>query len=279
MKKIIAAIDGLKLSESTVNYAVHLAKQANTHLVGIFLEDFTYHSYKIYDLVGNEGVSEKKMHRLEEKDKATRAQAVESFEETCQRAGLNYSVHHDRSIAIRELLHESVYADLLVIDSKETLTHYEEETPTRFIRDLLVNVECPVLLVPSTYKPIDRIILLYDGSPSAVYAIKMFSYMLPSLKHVQAEVLSVKDTNENMHVPDNSLMKEFMKRHFPNAIYTVLQGNPETEILKHLKNKEQNMLVVLGAYHRGMVSRWFKASMADTLMKAVHAPLFIAHNK
>ena len=45
MKKIIAALDGLKYSESVVKYAVYLAKQNSSHLVGVFLEDFTYHSY------------------------------------------------------------------------------------------------------------------------------------------------------------------------------------------------------------------------------------------
>jgi len=34
MKKIIAAFDGLKYSEATKDYAIHLAKQTNTPLVG-----------------------------------------------------------------------------------------------------------------------------------------------------------------------------------------------------------------------------------------------------
>ena len=38
-------------------------------------------------------------------------------------------------------------------------------------------------------------------------------------------------------------------------------------------------LVVLGAYQRGMVSRWFRASMADVLMRDLKLPLFIAHSK
>ena len=81
-------------------------------------------------------------------------------------------------ISLPELLHESIYADLLIIDSKETLTHYEEEVPTRFIRDLLTDVQCPVLLVPQKYKPVKKIVLLFDGEPSSVHAIKMFSYIL-----------------------------------------------------------------------------------------------------
>jgi hypothetical protein len=37
--------------------------------------------------------------------------------------------------------------------------------------------------------------------------------------------------------------------------------------------------VVLGAYQRSEVSRWFKTSMADILMRELNVPMFIAHNK
>jgi nucleotide-binding universal stress UspA family protein len=279
MKKIIVAIDGLKYSESSTAYAVHLAKQMNAHLVGVLLEDFTYHSYKIYDLVGEEGVSDAKMEILESEDRETRKQAAGKFENACRAAGLNHSIHHDRSIAFRELLHESIYADLLLIDSKETLTHYEERIPTRFVRDLLSEVQCPVLVAPKEFHPIDNIILLYDGAPQSVFAIRMFSYLLADIEPLPAEVLTIKALKETQHVPDNMLMKEFMKRHFPDAAYTVLHGDPETEIVDYLRQKTSNTLVVLGAYSRGMASRWLRESMADVLMKELRLPLFITHNR
>jgi hypothetical protein len=193
--------------------------------------------------------------------------------------GLNYTVHHDRSIALHELLHESIYADLMIIENKETLMHYEETIPTRFIKDLLSEIQCPVLVVPAKYKPLDKLVLLYDGQPSSVYAIKTFSYLFPELKYLETEVLSVRESGRNRHVPDNRLMKEFMKRHFPQAYYTVLNGYADVEITENLKAQKNNLLVVLGAYKRSRVSRWFRESMADILMAEINFPLFIAHSK
>lgn len=68
MKKIIAAFDGLKYSEATKEYAIDLAKQTNTHLVGIFMDDTIYTSYKIYELIVKEGASEDKVRIYEAKD-------------------------------------------------------------------------------------------------------------------------------------------------------------------------------------------------------------------
>ncbi|OQP63772.1 hypothetical protein A3860_22795 [Niastella vici] len=279
MKKIIAVFDGLKYSESTANYAVYIAKRTGSHLVGVFLDDFTYHSYKVYELVSERGfINEDKMARLDKQDEEMREEAAGKFSTLCQAAALNYTVHHDRNIAIHELLHESIYADLLIIENKETFTHYEEKVPTRFVRDLLSEVQCPVLVVPKRFNHFDKAVLLYDGEPASVYAIKTFSYVFSGIDDLKVEVVSVKNTKESMHVPDNRLIKEFMKRHFPEAAFTVLRGDAVTEILDQLKGKGENMLLVLGAYNRGMVSRWFRPSMADILMEELNKPLFIAHH-
>jgi nucleotide-binding universal stress UspA family protein len=238
-----------------------------------------YTSYKIYQLIVKEAASEDEVKKYQARDQDTRAAAAKKFETACQDSGVEYSIHHDRDVAIQALKHESVYTDLLIIDSKETLTHYTEKLPTRFIRDLLGDAQCPVLIVPKKFKPIQKLILLYDGEPSSVHAIKMFSYLLPQLKHLETEVISVKPADETLHMPDNKLMKEFMKRHYPKAKFIVMKGLAEDEIVTRLKLERENALVVLGAYRRGTVSRWFRESMADILMKEVKLPLFIAHNK
>lgn len=279
MKKVIAAFDGLRYSESTERYAIQIASQTNSHLVGVFLDDYAYHSYKIYELVNEEGgVMTARQRKLNEKDEKTRAAAAERFEAACREAGLEYTIRREPCIAIQELLHESIYSDLLIIDNTESFSHHPQETPTFFIRHLLSDVECPVLVVPPRFKAIDKLLLLYDGEPSSVHAIKMFSYTLSTLKHGPVKVLSVKDKKETRRIPDNRLMTEFIKQHFVKPTFTVKKGDPETEILKYLDGVE-NSLVVLGAYRRGRVSRWFRHSMADVLMKKLQLPLFIAHNK
>src|SRR4030095_6169528 len=279
MKKFIVAFDGLKFSESVRDYAVTLARQSGAHLVGVFLDDFTLHSYKIYDLITKDGYSEGRQRQLEEKDRLKRNLAAESFETACQEAGLNYSVHHDRNVAIQELLHESIYADLLLIDNRETLTSYPEKIPTEFIRDLLTQADCPVLMAPHHFKPISKLVLLYDGEASSVHAIKMFSYTLSSLKQEPTEVVTVRDIDDSLHVPDNRLIKEFLKRHLPKETYTVLKGKSESTTVDFLRTQTGNPLIILGAYGRGAVSRWLNPSMADALMKNLRFPLFSAHNK
>jgi nucleotide-binding universal stress UspA family protein len=278
MKKIIAVFDGLRFSESALHYAIAFTREQPAHLVGLFLDDFTYNSFSMYKLLKT-GAQPAVIKKYEAEDQQTRAAATAHFENACQRAHLNYSVHHDRSIAIQELLHESIYADLIVIDAHETFAYREAPAPTRFMQDLLTDVQCPVLIVPSVYQDIKKILLLYDGEPSSVHAIKMFSYLFPGLQMLETEVLSVNGPETGQHLQDGRLMKEFLKRHFPQAHYQVIEGQPEAAIVDYLRQKGNDTLAVLGAYRRGAVSRWFRPSMADVLAQSVSVPLFIAHNK
>lgn len=280
MLNFLAVFDGYKVSKSTMDYAIQITKTSKAHLVGLFLDEFIYRSYNVYQVMTTNKNYDAVMKDLDEKDKKKRDQAVLIFQKACEKSDVSFSIHRDKSIALQELKHESMFADLIIINEYETFTKYKEKSPTRFIKELLSDLQCPVLVVPNAFKPVDKIVLLYDGAPSSVYAVKIFSYLFGNLPDMPVEVYTVKEeVKANLHVPDNKLMKEFIKRHFPKATFTVAKGNAEEQIQGYLQNHKENELVVLGAYQRSELSRWFKTSMADILMQKLNTPLFIAHNK
>lgn len=280
MKKFLAVFDGYKISKSTMAYAQELAYTADAHLVGVFLDELFYQAYNITKILKNYDKPEEIIRQLDEKDKKKREDTVRIFEQSCAKAKINFSVHRNNKIALQDLKHESMFADLIIISEHETFSRYKQKPPTRFMKDLLADVQCPVLTVPGIYKPIDKITLLYDGGPSSLHAVKMFSYLLGDYNEVPVEVFTVKDKYiDSLRLPNNKLMREFIKRHFPKAEFKIVKGDPEEQVLGHLRNHEENELVVLGAYRRSEISRWFKTSMADILMSELDTPLFIAHNK
>lgn len=280
MKKIIAAFDGLDFSESTLEYATFISKTVKAHLVGVFLDDFTRMSESVLEVAEHSGGLDAGLKKIRHKDQITRDMAEDRFNKACESIGIEHSVHRDKSIAIQELLHESIYCDLLIIDAYCSFMLLKEKPPTTFLRELLSEVQCPVLVVPNNYYPINKIIYLYDGAPSSVHALKMFDYLLPQLHHLDTEVITVKPPEQSFHLPDNRLMKEFMKRHNPKAEFIVLKGaSPKQQLLAYLGQPNNEQLIVLGAYQRSRISRWFKESMADVLLEHNICPLFIAHSK
>ncbi len=276
MHKIIAAFDGLNYSKSTSEYAMQLSKKINGFLTGVFLDDRTYTSYKIYQLIANNGISEKKLRTYKEVDEKKRFTASKEFDEECNLKGIPHIIHHDKQIALIELLHESIFADLLLINNQETFSHHSENAPSRFIRDLLSDVHCPVLLTPSDYKPIEQLFFLYDGQPQSMHALKMFYYIFQDFGNIPIEIISIKSMESNMHLPDGKFIKEWIGRHFKNATYTTLKGLPANEIVHHINKSKKHSIIILGAHRKTILSRWFTSSITDVIIKEFDMPLFMS---
>ncbi len=278
MKKFIAAFDGLDFSESTMNYAIFIARNCEAHLCGVFLEDFTRHSYGMADITRFEGSHfEQHVSLMEKRDRKRRRASVTKFEEACLNAELDFSVHRNHSLAAKELVKESVYADLLLVSSGESLTRFDESAPTRFVHDILQKARCPVVVLPHTYQPVEKIILLYKGETSSVLAFRLFSYLFESVKEVETEVLMIKEPDDAEDFPEPGLFREFLRFHFPNIRFVLLKGYAEEELPGYIEREKKIPLVVLEAYSRGGITHLFQRTLADQL-RSFQVPLFIGHH-
>jgi len=279
MKKFLLVLDGFQLSMGTVDFAIRLAQSEQAQLVGLFPEEPTYRSYDMYKVIMGASDVDQTVENLDKLDEAKREEAVRQFQSACEKAGITFSIHRDKRLADRVILEESTYADLLIICKQERFSMTEEDIPSVFLQKLMASSFCPVLILPLSYQPVDEVFVLYDGKPSAVFAAKHFRYILPGMAtSSKIQIVNVKQESESSHLPNNKLMRDFVSRFFPNATYTQLRGSAEEQIKGYVRNNSGNELLVVGAYRRSDLSRWFKASMADTLIKELNNPVFIAHH-
>lgn len=202
-KKFLAVFDGLNFSKSTLEYSIQLTKGIGAFLVGFFLDEFIY-SYDVSPILASYKDAEESLSQQAAKDKK-KDESVKEFERACSQAGIHYSFHRNAGIAIQELKQESIFADLIIINGNETFSLFPENPPAHFIKELLTDVQCPVLIAPGKFRPIDKITLLYDGRPSSVFVIKMFSYFFGDLGGMPVEVFTVKDIMQGSHLPNKKL--------------------------------------------------------------------------
>jgi hypothetical protein len=276
MKKVIVAFNSLGLSESALQYAIFLARTCKAHLVGVFLREDTQLGYAIYEAIERQSEAGRRIFdEIGRSDKATMEKTIAAFEAGCRKAGINYSVRRNKKNALDELLHETAFADLLVIDASETFSYIGNKLPGWFMKNVLHDAQCPVITVPKKFNPVDKLVLLYDGGPASIRAIKLFDYILPELSDLEATLLSVKNEKDSLHLPDNKLMKEWMKRHYSRVNYRIVKGE-EKEIGRIVSPEGAHALIVTGSYQRSSLSMWLRRSLADLLLRETRSPLFIA---
>ncbi len=170
---------------------------------------------------------------------------------------------------------ETRYADLLVMDPETSCTKELEKLPAVLVEELLAKAECPVIIAPCSFDGIEEIVFAWDGSQSSAFAIKLFTYLFPQLKDKKAIIVHAIE-GEGGDISDKAKMKEWLECHYSSIHWEELPGDADTALFGYLLKKKK-VFIVFGAYGRSTVSRFFRHSHAEKVIKTVTQPIFIAH--
>ena len=263
MEKILLAIDALNPDKNSLEFACFLARLTKSKMTGIFLDNAALEETAIGD---NSGETSKS--GLIEKN-------IRWFNEKCIGEETKHDLHTDSGIPVEELIIESRYADLVIVDSETSFNQPYEGSPTRFVKDFLNHAECPVVVAPESFEGIDEIVITYNGSSSSVFAMKQFSYLFPQLSDKKVSIIQVSE-NGKWNEKEKEKLSEWLKTHYYHFEFISLKGEADTALFDNLW-KRKNVFLVMGAFGRGSISQFFKKSRGELIIKAITQPIFIAH--
>lgn len=187
MDKILIAVDSQNMDVSSVSFAFQLAELTHSKLTGLFLEepDVEEEEEIILTRSGGELYVESVAIKDggEDEDKASvRLENMDLFRTLSEQHQVQASIHLDKGLPINDLIAESRFSDLLIVNATTSFFDLDEKAPTGFVKNVLHDAGCPVIISPETFEGIDNIIFCYDGSKSAVFAMKQFTYLFPRTK-------------------------------------------------------------------------------------------------
>lgn len=278
MKKIILAIDAVNPDSSALDFACYMANLTHSKLTGIFLENLvadekpvltTAYGSPYLDWKADESSPEflDKQKRIEKN--------IELFRQACENRSVRYNAHRDRNVPAREIISESRYADLLIIDAATSFNKRFEGTPTEFVKDVLKDAECPVIIAPESFDGIEEIVFAYQNTKSCAFAIKQFTYLLPMLNEKKTTVLQINEQGIWAD-QDKYNFREWLQHHYNAVGFETLKGDADDKLFDYLF-KRKNVFIVMGAYGRTALSQFFHRSHADRIINTVTQPLFISH--
>jgi hypothetical protein len=272
MGKIILAINELKLNEQTINFACVVANLSQSELIGIFLEDPDRDKIHVQDqlyIVEPMGILSP-----DAKEEHTR-QSIETFKDACEAQKVKCSVHVDNGIPADELIAESRFADILILEAGISFELDNESDPAKFVKEMLASAECPVIVAPDKFADIDELLFTYDGGKASVFAMKQFTYLFPGLRNKKVSVIEVNEDNES-NIPEKDKLQEWLRSYYETVDFIAATGFAQERLLEYLSGKDR-ILVVMGAFSRSTISNMIKPSTAIPLIESMSQPLFIAH--
>jgi hypothetical protein len=276
MEKILLGIDAINLDVNSFEFASYLAKITHSKLIGIFLENLL-EDEKSYELKSKKISSTNNEVLIEDMSdkKLVIEKNINIFKELCEQRQVNYSIHRDRGVPVEEIIEESRFADVLIIDAETSFNKSFEGLPTEFVSSVLKKTECPTIIAPENFEAVNEIIFSYENSNSSLFAIKQFSHLFPQFSDTKIIILQVNETG-TWQDPEKYKLNEWLQNHYTNIQFEAIKGITEIKLFEYLL-KKQKIFLVMGAYGRSKISQLFKKSKADVLIKTITQPIFIAH--
>jgi hypothetical protein len=274
MLKILIAFNGGLYPVAALEFALQLNKSRPILLTGVFIPQAAY-SY-LWNAAATVG-SSAFPPLVEEVSSEVMEINIRKFRIFCKTNNIHCVVHKDiYDFALPELLKETRFSDLLLIQSGKFYESISEVQQNSHIKDLLDETECPVLMVPETFEFPCKNIIAYDGSASSVYAIKQFAYLFPELTSNET-LLFFSKNDEERELPYETCIQELGSQHFQNLTLLKLHMDAKKYFATWI-NEERKAILISGSFGRSTISQLFRKSFLTDVIAEHHLPLFMAHN-
>jgi hypothetical protein len=271
MKSVLLAFDGANYSEGALAFARQLNGLQPIRLVGAFIPQLDFSN--MLSITGNTADAAV-LPVVTASDSTAVQKNIDRFSNDCESLNIPYTIRKDgMGFGITELRNESRFVDLVILGA-ESFYHNLGSEGESYVREALQQSECPAVVVPENYSFPATNVLAYDGSESAVYAIKQFAYLFPELRDHPTHLVYFESDDEA--IPHKAQMEDWLRAHFSN-ITMIRMDVEQRNYFKLWISEKEKCILVSGSFGRSLMSQFFRKSFVADLLHEHQVPLFIAH--
>jgi len=274
IKRILVALSGTTCTTSAIRHAVELAKEHDAELTGVTIFD----PDKLLDvgpvpLGGAAAAHELGEHRMQLATEHIEA-AISEFETTCKNENIRCRVLRETGDSANRLLADWRYHDLTIIGLRGLFEYGVLNNHGHLVLDVIGNGLRPLLAVAEEYRPIQRAMIAYDGSPIAARAMKAFC-MLDIWKPMPTTITCFSG-HQGDHVELLAEAGSYLEAHDCEQTTLYLDKKPNKCILDALEASNSDLLV-LGAAKRSKLGRKLLGNTARYALENSTRPIFLHH--
>lgn len=225
-KKVMLCLKPDQFSDKELHFALQYFHQESSVFTALFLKELSAQEVQL--ALGQSNGSEISVndHVIQCK-KQFRDIVLHEFQLPPQRL----IFQRPEGASVKELLHDTRYADVLIISRENFLTNISYKGQTMPLSQALAEAQCLVLVVPAAWKALQEIMLIFDGHAASFAAIKKLVTAFPSLCLslpttlivVQSKKLSLFSRQEE------KMLIDYLKFHCHNlAVHKVCSASSHT---------------------------------------------------
>ncbi|NOZ06407.1 MAG: universal stress protein [Chloroflexi bacterium] len=209
---------------------------------------------------------------LEEKYETWGRRVLQEFVNRCQMRNIRTDTHIHRGQRLRGLGHHGADADLVVLSRNDVVGKDVGFTPSR-LGQACREIRRPLLLVLGYARPIERLMVCYDGGRQSKKALNLAAHAAEVWK-VPLSVVSVQGRVIN---PEKELPKaeRYLKPYNLDVDYIIRRGNVSAELSSAAEEVNAD-LIIIGVYRHNFLRRSLLGSTLDQLTQLTLRPVLVA---
>ena len=281
IKRILLALDPDSDTPIATRYAIRLAKRFDASLTGLAVIDQTSMDLAI-DIggYGTEAMGQQIWSAMADESKKVADRLLSEFKNAVDKENVRSRDIKKHGASYELIIEEMKYHDLLVVGHDSHFFYNQPDVDSKTLAKVVKSGTAPTLVVNDQYKPVESIMVAFDGSGPSAKTLKSFVHLLPYGKDIQIDLVNVPEGHSSDEMNDAAVVlsqaENYLKEHnFSIITKTVLEkGKPGERLLKRQQDKQPD-LTLLGAHSVSAIERLAFGSTTHHMLTKSERPLFL----
>ena len=284
MKKILLCSDGSAFTENTYRYGAWFATNLEAEVDVLCISDLrAQQATSTQNLSGSIGIdaSENLLNRLVElehqKAKLDRQQAklvLQAAAQALKAQGVDrINLLHETGFLVDCLEKFEADCDLIILEKRDESAQLASGQLGANIERIVRNSHKPCLVTSRQFKPIERVLIAYDGSPSNQRILQFVadSSLFKGLElHIVTVAQSAADNTKNGQMES----AQWLQQAGFEPICSVLEGHSEEAISNYVSDKDISLLL-MGAYGHRRIRRLVIGTLTAQMLRSSQVPILL----
>jgi nucleotide-binding universal stress UspA family protein len=273
---ILVAQDGSPAAQAAASVAIQIAQSRNLAIRGLYVVDEALVLDTYADYQAELGDIEKPTSRddLVARFRERGETALQLLAARCQAAGVPVTTEIEFGGVLELLLQEAAQVELLALGRRG---HRHAADPGHLgshFRTIAHHIRQPLLVGGDEQRPIQHLLLAYDGSQSAQRALDWSSLLQQTLS-AKVLVLAVQESGDTPGQWGMDMEAQVAQSGLTHYEFLTRLGQPATEIVA-VAAENQVDLIVMGRYHHIALLEWLAGSTVDQVLRNTGLPVLVA---
>lgn len=278
IKRILVALDPDSDTPIATRYAIQIARNTGASLTGLAVVD----SGSIDSSVRGGGVgsmyyAEKLREELTDESRSKARELLKQFEGTLKDSRIPHAESVQEGVPFQRIVEDMKYHDLLIVGNKPHFFYSHPKKRTDTLAGVIHYTVGPSLIVPDSYRDVQRVLFATDGGSAAARAIRRFIHLQPFGQDLELHVLHIHEKDSADAELYLALTKTYLEAHgFEPKLMNLVEDDAGEEILRLAKEIDADLIISGSQTHKGLMGLKLGETTGH-LVENTTIPLFLDH--